>query len=602
MIRLSGDERKKVMSGSFYKRMLKYVFWLMFLALFMGVIVISVSSYRATSRLNDELMKQNLSTTASNFDQEINNLENQVVSMFVQKDVLETAVGVEPLTEQLTAYNNARSALNSLIAGSPYIQGVAIYKSNGDSISASLSDRYLEYHDMESCLSYYGETTETLAQVSSKWKFLGSNPADSGTGNFSFVNLRVLNDLSNHHRSSACMCVFLPEQKLRRLYSFFGGKCYIVDAEGKIVSCADQGKIGEQEDEAVMSQLTAGGGDVIHVRDEGNDTVYAVKLDSVGCWLVARSESSILRTTFRTVVITVVILLAFGVAALFILSRMIASALTSSLSRLKTTMEKARAGELDVRAAVEGDDEISYLASTFNDMMDSMNAYMDELHRGERQKRESELRLLQAEINPHLLYNTIDSALYLMTRNDNGKAIAVLEELSRFFKLSLSHGAETVTVGTEIEHVRSYLSLQRLCRNKDIELKICGDDSLRDCPALHMTLEPIVENSVLHAFECPQGGDCITIELRRDGDDLMIRISDNGVGMEEKEVTELREMVSSPVAPAGSFGLWNVNQRIRYHYGDGHGIEIVSELGEGTCVTVRIPYQVKPMDKGNRNV
>ena len=227
-------------------------------------------------------------------------------------------------------------------------------------------------------------------------------------------------------------------------------------------------------------------------------------------------------------------------------------------------------------------------------LMESISNNFLEIQRIYKQKQQSEIRLLQSQINPHLLYNTLDSALCLITKNDNRTAIHILEELSRFFKLSLSKGNFFVSFSTELSHIKSYMELQKLCRNKQIELRVTGDRTLWSVKIMKMTLQPIIENAYLHAYEGIANDGIITIEIKSCNEILHIEVTDDGTGIEDEELAQLQESLLSE-EPTVGFGLWNVNQRLKKVYGSEYGLTIDSEFGEFTRVTVTMPYHSKDL-------
>ncbi len=254
----------------------------------------------------------------------------------------------------------------------------------------------------------------------------------------------------------------------------------------------------------------------------------------------------------------------------------------------KACIEQVRGGNLLIRCSIKRQDEIGYLGESFNHMMDSLNEQIEKRNEQQSLARENELRLLQSQINPHLLYNSLDSALYLMTINDTAHSIEILEKLSVFFKMSLQRGNKIVTIGEALAHVDTYLKLQNLCRMKNFRLKVQGGETLSQMPIIHMLLQPIVENSVLHGFDENFTDGESTVLLSRTDSHIFISITDNGIGMEEQELTALRQALSSPTPPGKSFGLWNVSQRMRMYYGEDAPLSVDSELDEFTTVTLRI--------------
>lgn len=178
-----------------------------------------------------------------------------------------------------------------------------------------------------------------------------------------------------------------------------------------------------------------------------------------------------------------------------------------------------------------------------------------------------------------------------MTQNNTEQSIQILEQLSEFFKLSLQKGNRIITIEAAIQSIEAYLKLQNLCRMKCFTLTVDGDLQLMQATILHMLLQPVVENSVLHGFEGSFSDGTIQINLRGHNGHVYIAISDNGMGMSEPELEQLRRQLESPTPGETGFALWNVAQRIRMYYGPEYSVQIDSEFGEYTTVTLDIPCQ-----------
>jgi sensor histidine kinase YesM len=282
-------------------------------------------------------------------------------------------------------------------------------------------------------------------------------------------------------------------------------------------------------------------------------------------------------------------LIAIGLIFSYFFSVILSRELTKPITELKTVMGEVLAGDLSIRYKGVGADETVFLGKTFNTLLDSANSYIEEIKHSVKLKNEAEIKFLQSQINPHLLYNTLDSAQYFISQEDNAAAAVTVEELSKFFKLSLSNDSLYVTLATELHHIRCYMELQRICRGKEIELNITGDENLKRAGIVKTTLQPIVENIYLHAFEGRINDGEILIGLNEKDGDLKITITDDGVGIEDGDLVTINEELNAEVKNNDSFGLWNVNRRLKACYGNQYGLSIESEFGEYTRVIVLAP-------------
>lgn len=298
------------------------------------------------------------------------------------------------------------------------------------------------------------------------------------------------------------------------------------------------------------------------------------------------------------------IIISVGLSILFVvvLYFFISSRLTKPIKILKNRMRKAASGNLDAKVVPTGTDEIADLGDSFNTMIEQLKEMIAQSIDEQKQIQKSELRTLQAQINPHFLYNTLDSIIWMAEAGKNQQVIELVKALSRFFRISLSKGKDWITLKEEIEHVRNYLVIQQVRYRDILDFSMDIDPEAFQHPILKMTLQPIVENALYHGIKNRRGKGMILIEGQMDdtGQTLVVKVRDNGIGMSPAALASLTERInetkSSP-APGdeaeenteGGFGLRNVNQRIRLYYGVEFGLLIDSAEGIGTCVTLRIP-------------
>ncbi len=203
-----------------------------------------------------------------------------------------------------------------------------------------------------------------------------------------------------------------------------------------------------------------------------------------------------------------------------------------------------------------------------------------------------EIQLLQQQINPHLLYNTLDSLLWYLQQNQNDQAIALTSSMSEFFKISLSKGSDFVTLGRELQLIQHYLEIQHVARYQDIHLICDVSEDLYDYPVIKLLLQPIVENAIIHGFAGYRDDGTIRIEALKIADLLEIVVTDNGIGILPEEIEEIQQILRQNIKEKQGrcFGLYNINRRIVQTYGANYGLSIESEISEYTAVRIRIPY------------
>lgn len=281
----------------------------------------------------------------------------------------------------------------------------------------------------------------------------------------------------------------------------------------------------------------------------------------------------------------IVLIVGVTIAAL-----LIASGITRPLKELNRATKKVAEGDLSARAPVTSRDEIAVLAEGFNYMAGNMQVLIHKIKEDEQKIRKTDLRLLQEQINPHFLYNTLDTIVWQIEGNEPDQAVAMVVALSNFFRQVLSKGKEFISIREEEQHISSYLEIQEMRYHDILEYDIQIDPSIYSCQILKLTLQPVVENALYHGIKRKRGKGMIHIKGKRDADSILFLVEDDGVGMDPEELDQLRKEIVRPCKETErGFGLANVNERIRMYFGEQYGLSITSKKGEGTIVEIRIP-------------
>lgn len=268
-----------------------------------------------------------------------------------------------------------------------------------------------------------------------------------------------------------------------------------------------------------------------------------------------------------------------------------AKRITNPITELCDMTEKFAGGDFTVSYHTDRDDEMETLANSFNSMVGEIKKLVDDIHKEQENAKEAELRLLQEQINPHFLYNTLDAIVWLTESGEKKKAIQMIQELSNFFRISLSKGESQITVKDEREHVRSYLEIQHHRYQDILDYNIDFADDILEYHIQKLTLQPIVENALYHGIKNKRGKGMIKVTGMEYGADIIFTVEDNGRGMNERELSELKDLISGKKSNdrQHGFGMANVEKRIKMQYGEKYGMTVESTFGEGTIVTVRIP-------------
>lgn len=283
-------------------------------------------------------------------------------------------------------------------------------------------------------------------------------------------------------------------------------------------------------------------------------------------------------------------LLIIGILVLVIgalLSSRLAQSIVGPVIRLADYADEAGKGNFDLPVPVHSGDEIGFLAERFGVMNHNIKELTTGIYNEQTQKKEYELKMLQAQINPHFLYNCLDNISSLITDQKNETATAMVSHLGRYYRAILSKGRNIITIREELELIRAYLEIQ-LIRIPDLfTYEITVNEDILDFKILKMILQPIVENSVIHGFAGFKNSGRIKIEGTLENQTVCILISDNGKGIPEGSRSSI--FAPAPTAIPKHFGLKNIQERIRLKHGEKYGISIKSEQGQGTQIEVRFP-------------
>ena len=291
---------------------------------------------------------------------------------------------------------------------------------------------------------------------------------------------------------------------------------------------------------------------------------------------------------FFTILLPCVVV--FSIAAAWVISASIYWPI-KKLQDLTTTITK---NDLQALVSRENVDEITELGMSFNIMTGKIRELLDAKVREQENLKKAELKALQAQINPHFLYNTLDTIVWMSEANQPQQVIEIVKALSSFFRIALSRGKDWIPIRQEIEHVRSYLLIQRIRYRDILDYEIAVDENILDGTILKLTLQPIVENALYHGIKNKRNGGSIKVTARKNADNLvLLEVQDDGVGFTPYKLAQIREAFTSEtdeiLRSESGFGLENVNKRIQLYYGMEYGLTIESQYQGGTKVTVAIP-------------
>ncbi|WP_028549833.1 cache domain-containing sensor histidine kinase [Paenibacillus sp. UNC451MF] len=278
-----------------------------------------------------------------------------------------------------------------------------------------------------------------------------------------------------------------------------------------------------------------------------------------------------------------------------LLSGILANIIARPLGKLTRQIDRIEQGNLDVVIPELPSREIGILSKGIQDMLERIKLLLAQVEHEQEQKRLSELSVLQAQIQPHFLYNTLFSIKQLCEMNETKEASQMITALSNYFRISISKGSEIIPIANELEHVKQYLYIQHQRYGNAISYEIEMPAAMKEYLIVKLTLQPLVENAIYHGVKKVRRPGLITIHGRIEGDDCYLSIKDNGYGISPERLEELRRSLNGlrddaeEEQPVVGFGVRNVHRRLQLHYGSEYGLAYESEEGSGTVVTVKIP-------------
>ncbi|MBE5882698.1 MAG: sensor histidine kinase [Lachnospiraceae bacterium] len=274
-----------------------------------------------------------------------------------------------------------------------------------------------------------------------------------------------------------------------------------------------------------------------------------------------------------------------------IMSYYIPLSITQPIIELSEVTDQVSKGDLSVRSEVRNGAEMEVLSNSLNAMIDKINELLEQVKKEQIRLRKAEFELLQSQINPHFLYNTLDTIVWLAEAGEQEKVVSMVGSLSEFFRTSLNQGKDIISIKEELLHVRSYLEIQQVRYRDILEYEIQVDEGLYSYMIPKITIQPLVENALYHGIKNKRGIGKITISGRKQKNGFEIRIEDNGIGMTEERMAEVRDGILHKVpTEKDMYGLYNVNERIRLNFGEEYGLELDSLYNEGTVVAIVLPY------------
>ena len=368
------------------------------------------------------------------------------------------------------------------------------------------------------------------------------------------------------------------------------GYAFILDAKGNIVYHPQQQQLYNELQTENISLIMDTDEDTV-LTGTGNDgKLYSISRSEKTGWTVVDCTNvkellSKSRQAQSVYVLTAIILVI--VALLF--SRFMARSITLPIQKLRDSMKKVQEGDFSVSdVVVDSKNEIGSLTKSFDVMTHRIHELMEQNVHEQEEKRKSELKALQSQINPHFLYNTLDSIIWMAEGKKNEEVVLMTASLARLLRQSISNEDEVVPIANEVEYARGYLTIQKMRYKDKLEFQIEVDSSILYIPLIKLVLQPIIENAIYHGLKYRESKGLLIVKgFMKDGN-AVLQVIDDGVGMDEETLAHIYDKHKVNYHSNG-VGVYNVQKRLKLYYGEDYGITYTSELGKGTTATITIP-------------
>lgn len=407
--------------------------------------------------------------------------------------------------------------------------------------------------------------------------------------------LRVINDMYSMN-PLAIERISMDESSICELYSALNpseGTMFIVDQEGSIVSSTDKTMLGTQVQ--IDDYVTPTSGQEGWFLQENRIHFYYWL--SNPDWLVIQTVPSNIfdsNTTASSWAFYVCLLLTALFALLFYRTQE-----RTVIRPVKAMVEQTKRfqnGTTKIEMCTTGNDEIAVLNKAFVDMSVSIKQLIEREYKSKLAQKEIELAYMQSQINPHFLYNTLESIRWMAVLRQQPEIADQVEALSRLFRRVLNEGRSTTTVKEELEHVDLYMKLMQNRFGEKLRYEKYVDESLLNCRVLHLVLQPLVENAIVHGIEKKRANGYVRVTVCQSEDSIFYLVEDNGAGANEEQI--LRQMRNEDASKC-AFALRNIDDRIKFRYGEKYGLTFRSAEGRGTTVTVQIPIKCPREDSSD---
>lgn len=565
---------------------------------FLPIALVNIVSYYNTSRLvrqNVESMTNaNLEQTKVSLDVWLDSYEDILFQVYTDDDIVDLVDKINAGEDVANNRQMLRKTLRGLFYTKDYVKSISVITDSGelvfyDQLTASTTrTSWMESISMSQEELYHEISSDNKTHImpTGDKVVFGSNSC------YLFhIGHRII-DYRDVDKQCGVVLVSIDEKLLEEICSTTeNGLNFIVDGEGCLVSCAGSEKIGqaiypkeagEGDKKAAYQRIAMETG----LLGETELSIYAVHDEETGWEIVRATNQEELISALRQQQQLSGFIIALSLCAVVLVMFGQVSRMTGSIKKVVETMRKAGKGDLTIR--VEADKtrptEIEVIAEEFNSMMDKMKKSVEK-------QKNAEIAALEAQINPHFLYNTLDTINWMAIDKDEYEISNMIGTLAGILRYGISDSNGIVKVKDEVAWLKQYIFLQQTKLKNSFTCHINVEPELMGCSIHKLLLQPFIENAILHGFEGVEGPHRLEMDMGRKDDWILIRIQDNGCGIPEEMVREMNEGIFRKTDNKNHIGMENAITRIHMYYGESAEVKIESRPGQGTMVQILIPVE-----------
>ncbi len=564
--------------------------------LILGLIIVPTTtlgliSYSEYAKIITEkistLNMNNIEQIGSNIEDVFHNIRNNSLS-FYQNDMVRNYLLAEDSKEQTKAFIQLDRFILNKLAYEEYIKAVDIRRMDGTQYNSNvivegISD---ELHDQVLKLNGRADFIQDI-----------ENRYQDSYGEKMYGFARSINDINNISQPIGSMQLYLNKSDIMDLLSSSelanGSEYYIVEA-GKVIISPEEKWIGTKLEDILGKVNMSQDQDCTTINIQGEAQMLTYYHLEYPDWILVHivplnqinREQSVIQQIIRSTIVLAILICS-------LMAYLMSKSVIKPLRRVAQSMKNIEQENFQITIPEVGYEEITVLVHSFNKMSNRLDELVNRIYAAEIKERDAQIKAMQAYINPHFLYNTLDTICWMSRMENAYETSHLIEALSKLFRLSVDSTERTTTVRMELEHIESYIQIQQ-CRFSDsIEFVMDIDESLKDCETARFILQPLVENSIIHGIEPSGKSGNITITIKRVEDKLIYIIKNDGL---DADIVELEELLKHYAGGLRGLGICSINDRIQLCYGKDYGLQFVKNQPHGLQVWVIQPFIMEKRD------